>query len=75
MECMIKNACTFYFFPMKYCGHRWLENILIINHIIKILPKSKVYSNKIKDQDSKSCKTFKAALNDVMQHIILNIIL
>ena len=35
------------FFSMKYCDHRWLENIPIIDWVIKVLPKLKVYSNKI----------------------------
>ena len=57
---------------MKYCGHRWLENTPVIDRIIKILPKLKVYSNEIKkDPDIKTCKSFKAAVNDVMLPIIL----
>ena len=63
---------SFYLFPMKYCGHRWLENIPVIDRIIKILPKLKVYSNKIKkDPCTKTFKSFKAAVNDVMLPIIL----
>ena len=59
-------------FPMEYSGHRWLENILIVDRIIKILPKLKVYSNEIKkDPDTKTCKTLKAAVDDVMLYIIL----
>ena len=41
-------------------------------YIIKILPKLKVYSNKIKkDPDTKTYKSFKAAVNDGMLPIIL----
>ena len=66
------QKCSSYLFPMKYCGHRWLENTPVIDRIIKILPKLKVYSNEIKkDPDIKTCKSFKAAVNDVMLPIIL----
>ena len=68
---MHDQKCSSYLFPMKYCGHRWLENIPVIDRIIKILPKLKVYSDEIKkDPDNKTCKTFKAAVN-VMLPVIL----
>ena len=69
---MHDQKCSSYLFPMKYCGHRWLENIPVIDHIIKILLKLKVYSNEIKnDTDTKTYKSFKAFINDVMLPIIL----
>ena len=69
---MHDQKCSSYLFPMKYCDHRWLENIPVIDCIIKILPKLKVYSNKIKkDPDTKTYKSFKAAVNDGMLPIIL----
>ena len=69
---MHDQKCSSYLFPMKYCGRRWLENIPVIDHIIKILPKLKVYSNEIKnDTDTKTYKSFKAFVNDVMLPIIL----
>ena len=69
---MDDQKCSSYLFPMKYCGHRWFENIPVIERVIKILPKLKVYSNEIKkDLDTKTYKSFKAAANDVMLPIIL----
>ena len=60
-----------YLFPMKYCGHRWFENIPVIDCIIKILPKLKVYSNEIKkDSDTKTYKSFKAAVNVMLPIIV-----
>ena len=44
---MHDQKCSLYLFPMRYCGHRWLENIPVIDCIIKILPKLEVYSNEI----------------------------
>ena len=69
---MHDHKCSLYLFLMKYCGCRWLENIPVIDRIIKILPKLKVYSNKIKkDRDTKTYKSFRAAVNGVMLPIIL----
>ena len=31
---MHDQKCSLYLFPMKYCGHRWLENIAVIDSII-----------------------------------------
>ena len=34
---------TSYLFPMKHCGHRWLENSRLISRVIEILPYLKTY--------------------------------
>ena len=34
---------TSYLFPMKHCGHRWLENSRVISRVIEILPYLKTY--------------------------------
>ena len=68
---MHDQMCSSHLFPMKYCGHRWLENILVLNGIIKILPKIKsLFKRDKKDPDTKNCETFKAAIKDVMLPII-----
>lgn len=33
---MYYRKCSSYLFPMKHCGHIWLENIPVIDRIIKI---------------------------------------
>ena len=34
---------TGYLFPLKFCGHRWLENSKAINRLLEIVPKVKTY--------------------------------
>ena len=47
---------------------------LVIDRIIRILPKLKVYLNSIKkDLNNKIFRKFKAAVNDVMLPIVLEI--
>ena len=49
---MHDQKCSFYLFGMEYCDHYWLENIPVINCIIKILPKLNVYSKMIEEDPS-----------------------
>ena len=66
------QKCSSHLFPMKYCGWRWLEKIPVIDRIIKVLPKLKVYPNKIKkDLDTATYNSFKAVVSDVMLPVIL----
>ena len=39
-----------YLFPMKYCGHRWLENGKAIKRIMDIKPKVVKYLNDLKEK-------------------------
>ena len=64
---MYNQKCISYIFLTKYCSHRWLENITVIDCIIKTVTKIKIYSNeKKKDPDTKTYKKFKADVNDFM---------
>ena len=60
---MHDQMCSSYLFPMENCGHRWLENILVLNCIIKILRKIKsLFKRDKKDQILKIAKRLKQLL-------------
>ncbi|KAK0052349.1 trafficking protein particle complex subunit 11 [Biomphalaria pfeifferi] len=48
-------------FALRFCGHRWLENVPTIQRALQIWPAGKVYLNKIKGDKSKesTCKSYK----------------
>ena len=48
----LKNCFSIFkeLFPLKYCGHSWLENQEAIGRIIKILPYIKQYLKELKEK-------------------------
>nr|KAI8731911.1 hypothetical protein BgiMline_030099 [Biomphalaria glabrata] len=48
-------------FALRFCGHRWLENVPTIQRALQIWPAVKVFLNKIKGDKSKepTCKSYK----------------
>ena len=40
-----KGKDTLYLFPLKFCGHRWLENVKCLERAVEIIPYLTVYFN------------------------------
>jgi len=49
-------------FPLKFCGHRWLENVPCAERALQVWPHIKVYVAKVKGHKDlePSCKSFKS---------------
>ena len=37
-------------FPLKYCAHRWVENVLVVERAISMLPFIKMYITEVKNK-------------------------
>ena len=37
-------------FPLKFCGHRWLENVPVAERALRIMPAVKTYVDNVKDE-------------------------
>lgn len=49
-------------FPLKFCGHRWLENVPCAERALQVWPHIKSYVAKVKGHKDlePSCKSFKS---------------
>ena len=43
LDIVHSERASSYLFPLKYCSHRWLENLAVISRIIEVFDKLKAY--------------------------------
>ena len=58
-------------YPLKFCAHRWVENVTVAQRAIDVLPAMKVYvdtliKEKRQPKNNKLFSTVKEAVNDVL---------
>ena len=67
-------------FPHKFCKHRWVENIPVVNRVLGLLPHLRSYgaavkSKQVPDPKTKSYKHIVSNLKDPLLEAKLNIFL
>ena len=67
-------------YPLKFCAHRWVENVTVAQRAIDVLPAMKVYvdtliKEKRQPKNNKLFSTVKEAVNDVLFYAKLHFFL
>lgn len=46
-------------FPLKFCAHRWCENVAVAKRALDIWPSMKLYLEQISDNRTKNLQSYK----------------